>query len=365
MVQKFQHQLARLVSLLHATALQSLSPKSNHKFEILDLNGFEKESILFLENSPDRVEIVMQWVQKLVVDADTDKALKIAPPILSRVYNQLGNGVVDLNQCRTINDIPIPFPFVQSLTVMLLVQTLITPLICAASTGSALWASVDCFIVVTCFWTLNYIAMELEFPFGTDGNDAPLEDMQIDINKSLTVLLQKRALKPPTFDFDAVSHNKVYVRQVNLGNMCEEIFATEKLTQIAEKSCNGELDGTIMGSIRSIKIDLSTSSLMHTAQALADRAGRAVQIGVDARRDPFDTPATVGRTAQSSAEADRTQGFPGTKALHVSIPDSRWRQDKDQSISQEISSGVEIGVLVEGQGASVSTINKNGDLLNS
>jgi len=50
---------------------------------------------------------------------------------------------------------------------------------------------------------VNYIAVELENPFGDDWNDLPLEEMQDDMNRSLISLLRKHAVRPPKFDFVA------------------------------------------------------------------------------------------------------------------------------------------------------------------
>jgi hypothetical protein len=156
------------------------------------------------------------------------------------VYNQLGNGIVELNQCRTISEVPIPFPFVQSLTLLIMIQWVITPLICASSVSNAMWASIDCFIVVLCFWILNYTAMELEFPFGTDKNDLPTPSMQRSLNGSLLVLMHERALKPPVFDFDAVSHSQLFVHKVNLDSITSDIFAMQRHSALQQDALNGK-----------------------------------------------------------------------------------------------------------------------------
>merc|ERR1711907_367011 len=100
----------------------------------------------------------------------TVEVIKIAPPILSRVYNQLGNGIVNLNNARKITEFPIPFPLAQMITIMLLVHLCLTTIVCASSVSSTVWAGVISFVIVMAFWSINFIAVELEMPFGDDPN---------------------------------------------------------------------------------------------------------------------------------------------------------------------------------------------------
>jgi hypothetical protein len=177
-------------------------------FFLIDITGLDKGALQFLQSDlcHDHCEVVMQWIQRLVVQADNSKVIKVAPPILSRVYNQLGNGIVNLNNARKITEFPIPFPLAQMITVMLLVQWAMIPLLCATTIKTWYWAGMISFIVVFCFWSINYIATELEMPFGDDPNDLPLHSMQTDLNASLTTLMQETASTCPEFLFDPKIH---------------------------------------------------------------------------------------------------------------------------------------------------------------
>jgi len=44
-VLKFQHQLARLISLLYASALQQVSTMEIKEFELIELQGFESDAM--------------------------------------------------------------------------------------------------------------------------------------------------------------------------------------------------------------------------------------------------------------------------------------------------------------------------------
>merc|ERR1719171_827585 len=150
----------------------------------------------------DRCEIVLQWVQRLIVDGERKGLMKIAPPILSRTYQQLGNGIVNLNNARKITDFPIPFPLSQMIAFMLFFHWLVTPIIAATTMQTWYWAFMLSFIVSFCYWTINYIAVELEQPFGDDVNDLPLVEMQEDFNKSLRCILHEQSRRVPNFEFE-------------------------------------------------------------------------------------------------------------------------------------------------------------------
>jgi len=200
-VLKFQHQLARLISLLYGVAIQQVSTAESKVMEIIDIEGFQLEHIQFMQQAHDRVEIVLQWTQKLIVEANNKELVKIAPPILSRVYNQLGNGIVNLNNARKIADFPIPFPLAQMITLMLMAHWVVTCAVCATSVRTPVEGSMLAFIIVFSFQSINYIAVELEMPFGDGANDLPIKDMQEDMDASLIALLDKRAQTVPTHSF--------------------------------------------------------------------------------------------------------------------------------------------------------------------
>eukprot|EP00929_Paragymnodinium_shiwhaense_P117851 TRINITY_DN8922_c0_g1_i1.p1 TRINITY_DN8922_c0_g1~~TRINITY_DN8922_c0_g1_i1.p1 ORF type:complete len:616 (-),score=98.25 TRINITY_DN8922_c0_g1_i1:454-2301(-) len=203
-VREFQHKLVRLFSLLYGCALQQVATLDEKKFEVIDLDGFYRPSMEFLQECPDRCEVTLQWIQRLIIDADQQGLVKVAPPILSRVFNELGNGIVNLNNARKITEFPIPFPLAQMITVMLLFHAMVTPVMCAATVSTMYWAAIITFVVTFSYWSINYIAVELEMPFGDDDNDLPLREMQEDMNRSLSMLMVDMAQEVPPFHFKEV-----------------------------------------------------------------------------------------------------------------------------------------------------------------
>jgi len=148
----------------------------------------------------------MQWVQRSIVKSVTNDLLPIAPPIMSRAFQQLGDGYTNLIDAQKITDIPFPFPFAQMVTVLLMVSSAVTPCICAFNIESKWSAGGFTFLSIFGFWSLNYIAGEIERPFGDDDNDLPIDALQCEMNRDLKVLLDVNAQSPPSFSFDRDRH---------------------------------------------------------------------------------------------------------------------------------------------------------------
>mmetsp|Transcript_63968 Transcript_63968/g.181673 ORF Transcript_63968/g.181673 Transcript_63968/m.181673 type:complete len:573 (+) Transcript_63968:190-1908(+) len=213
-VEKFEHLLVRLMSMLYCSALQQVSsPKccgglGGMSFEVIDFDGMDKESLQFLECCSDKCEVVLQWIQRLIVENINNGVLPIAPPILSRVFQEFSRGIVNLNNARKIAEFPFPFPLVQLITVLLVIQTVLIPSVCISALVSPVWAGLVTFLILFCFWCVHYTAEEMEMPFGNNDNDLPLEDMQADMNQSLKTLLERRAQLPPAFKYRAHIHGQ-------------------------------------------------------------------------------------------------------------------------------------------------------------
>mmetsp|Transcript_50149 Transcript_50149/g.126410 ORF Transcript_50149/g.126410 Transcript_50149/m.126410 type:complete len:604 (-) Transcript_50149:66-1877(-) len=198
-VDKFQHHVVRLMSMLYCSGLQQVALITDDKMEIIDNEGLDPEALKFLMRGVDRCEIVLQWVQRLIKDALESGVVNIPPPILSRVFQELSRGIVNVRNVQKIAEIPFPFPYTQMIMVMLILQTMLTPLLAAVTSQTSWWACLMTFITVLAFWCLNYIAAEIEQPFGEDHNDLPIPEMLKDMNKSLRMLLRPETQNYPSW----------------------------------------------------------------------------------------------------------------------------------------------------------------------
>ena len=199
-VQQFQHYLVRLLSLLHCAALQQVSAIDQETFELLDLDGLSDESLTFLDrHEEERPLIILQWIQRLIMIENRKQTLDVPPPILSRVFQEFAQGIVNVHDAEKLTTIKFPFPYAQMLAVMLCASSAVTPIIAGLLLKDLGWALAVTFLSVVALWSINDIAAEIELPFGDDLNDLPVAELQIYMNKLLSILLKKMTQNPPEF----------------------------------------------------------------------------------------------------------------------------------------------------------------------
>jgi len=196
------HEIARYFSLLYGCALSQCSTSSELKLEFIDFSGVDTPHLRHLLATYDQCELVLQWIQRCIVEAAECELIKIAPPILTRVYNQLGGGFVKLARARQIKAFPIPFILAQMITSLMIIHWVSSSVVCAMSLRSVFTAMLVCFLGQMCFWGVHYIAVEMEGPYGGEANDLCLEDLQSDMNRSLLAITHPLARKTPSFEHD-------------------------------------------------------------------------------------------------------------------------------------------------------------------
>lgn len=203
-VELFQNVLVRLASLLHGMALQHVCEVAEDSLEVLDTDGLNEESLIYLETVHDRCEVLVQWLQRLIVTARRSKLIDVADPILTRSLQEMSRGVVNLNNVRRIKDIPFPYPYHQVILILLMLHWLATPILASLYIHSAVLSTVFVFIGQAGFWSLIYTASQLDQPFGEDANDLPMAGLQQDFNRSLLSLLHPLSKQVPSFTQGAI-----------------------------------------------------------------------------------------------------------------------------------------------------------------
>mmetsp|Transcript_79751 Transcript_79751/g.207261 ORF Transcript_79751/g.207261 Transcript_79751/m.207261 type:complete len:564 (-) Transcript_79751:120-1811(-) len=193
-VAEFRHTLVRLMSLCHGSALEEIKSEGSDEFEVIDIQGLDPHTLLYLDESKcehgfNRVEVLLHMIQVLVTQNLDDGVLKVAPPILSRVYQTLSRGLVNLLNATKIKNTRFPFPYAQLIAVFMLLHTVWTPFMIAALVKEPLWAALIAFLPVFGMFSINFVATQLEMPFGQDDNDLPLAHFQHEMNKGLLMLL--------------------------------------------------------------------------------------------------------------------------------------------------------------------------------
>eukprot|EP00930_Biecheleria_cincta_P030638 TRINITY_DN21217_c0_g1_i1.p1 TRINITY_DN21217_c0_g1~~TRINITY_DN21217_c0_g1_i1.p1 ORF type:complete len:569 (+),score=124.84 TRINITY_DN21217_c0_g1_i1:84-1790(+) len=186
----FQELLVRLASALYCSALRQVCDLDENALQVLDLSEVTPESVQMLAEAHDRCQLIIFWLQALIIKAEKDRVLDVPSPILSRSFQELSRGMVNLTNLHKIKEIPFPYPYQQMLIVMLIIHNMITSCMAAVIVGSLFWACTMTFMVTGSFWTVIYIAVEIDQPFGDDPNDLPLIEMQEEFNADLVRLLK-------------------------------------------------------------------------------------------------------------------------------------------------------------------------------
>eukprot|EP00928_Gymnodinium_smaydae_P087058 TRINITY_DN71400_c0_g1_i1.p1 TRINITY_DN71400_c0_g1~~TRINITY_DN71400_c0_g1_i1.p1 ORF type:complete len:680 (-),score=82.54 TRINITY_DN71400_c0_g1_i1:56-2095(-) len=198
-VHSFENLLARMMSMMHCAALRTVS-ECSEEFELLNMEGVEIRSIEYLAEADDKCEVILHWIQKLIVTNLDAGVIEIAPPIVSRVFQELSNGIIDVQGTKKIAEVPFPFPYAQSISILLIIHFLATPVMTSVLMTEPTAAFFTTLASSFCLWAVNYIAAEIENPFGDDPNDLPLKEYQDRFNTGLMGLVNPAFKEIPTLD---------------------------------------------------------------------------------------------------------------------------------------------------------------------
>jgi len=198
-IDRFFHSIVRLVSLLHASALDLMCGTPDKRFPVIDLEGLETASLEYLYDLPCdlRVDVIYQWINGLAVESINSGLLAAPAPIVSRVFQELELSRTELHRVLQVTGIPIPFPYAQASSVLLIVYTIFTPIFMVRWTPHPAVTFAITFFLVLSLWSLELIAVEIENPFGDDVNDLQVGRFQEDFNKRLLLLLHPQTRHVP------------------------------------------------------------------------------------------------------------------------------------------------------------------------
>jgi len=194
-INHFRYKLIHLFSMMHAVAMASISALHERSYSIIDIDHVPKRYIRVLDQLDQRqkVEIVYQWINTLIIVETGKGLLNVPPPILSRVFQEMEKAMIEYNQVVQIMTLPFPFPYSQVCLFMVFGHMICTPFIMAYYTGQASTAALFTFLSSASFFSLEMIAAELENPFGDDPNDLPSQAFQNEMNEGLLLLLHPAA----------------------------------------------------------------------------------------------------------------------------------------------------------------------------
>eukprot|EP00929_Paragymnodinium_shiwhaense_P002747 TRINITY_DN10302_c0_g1_i1.p1 TRINITY_DN10302_c0_g1~~TRINITY_DN10302_c0_g1_i1.p1 ORF type:complete len:569 (+),score=80.03 TRINITY_DN10302_c0_g1_i1:87-1793(+) len=234
-VDSFQHFLVRLMSMLFSASLQSIST-ADCDFRTLGDFGIDKTHLAYLDRAHDKTEVLLNWVQRLVIQNQGTGVLSVPPPILSRVFQELGNGVRELQSAHRLQTCPFPFPYAQAISLFLILNWILLPVIAGFFVPQLGGAALLTFCTVFSMWSINYIAAELEMPFGSDPNDLPLTELQEDFNECMRMLMHPMTKGLPTFIYDEDQHEELWqtLKRVSMQSMPDKLHETRPVDPVVQ-----------------------------------------------------------------------------------------------------------------------------------
>merc|ERR1719396_290098 len=101
----------------------------------------------FLNHAPDKVEIILQWIQRGMILHVQSGVLPVAPPILSRAFQEVSRGIVNLQNARKIADFPYPYPLAQISMILQIVHFVMVPFAASIAVPRG-WAALFSFCTI-------------------------------------------------------------------------------------------------------------------------------------------------------------------------------------------------------------------------
>jgi predicted membrane chloride channel (bestrophin family) len=156
------------------------------------LGGVSDAEIRFIQMARGplaKTQLCWSWLSELIMREHLSGALgKIGPPIISRVAQFLGDGMLYYNQARKIMYVPFPFPTAQIAAFFIIVMTFTVPLLSEQYVSDTWLGALLTFLIVACLAGLHEVARELENPFRNVPNDLPLCTFQAFYNEALLIM---------------------------------------------------------------------------------------------------------------------------------------------------------------------------------
>lgn len=199
-IRQFAHTMIRLFGLMHAMALEEIAGADVKDLPLLDIEGLNKDDLRLLGSTSAqgrKPEIVSQWIKVCILKNMKSGVLSVPAPILTRVFQELGTGLVMYHEALQVVIWPFPFPYAQMSAVLVAIYMVVAPLVLSMWAEDPYYCFVATEISVMCMKGIDMISIELENPFGDDPNDLPTLSMHCSMNRGLALYINEETWKTP------------------------------------------------------------------------------------------------------------------------------------------------------------------------
>lgn len=157
------------------------------------LGGVSANEIAFLQRARGpsaKVTLSWHWLSEFIIREHLAGSLgNVGPPIISRIFQFLSDGMIFYNHARKTMFIPFPFPHAQISAFFVFTIMFTVPILMDEYANDRIAGCLLTFLTVTCLAGLHEVARELENPFRNIPNEIPLVTLQAMFNESLLTLL--------------------------------------------------------------------------------------------------------------------------------------------------------------------------------
>jgi hypothetical protein len=124
---------------------------------LLVIGGVTDSESRALARVEDKSYLVMQWVVDIVVLQGKLKWLEVEGPIVSRIYQELSDGMLGYNQARKLTEIPFPYPYAKLMTSLLAIFALTVPFLISSWVEDTAAAGTLAFVAVWAYYAINEV----------------------------------------------------------------------------------------------------------------------------------------------------------------------------------------------------------------
>lgn len=136
-----------------------------------------------------KTQLCWYWLSEFVIREHLNGSTgKVGPPIISRIIQFLGDGMIYYNHARKIMFIPFPFPHAQLSVLFILVSIPSIAFLMDQYSDNVYVGCLLSFFSVACIAGIHEVARELENPFRNIPNELPLVTFQAQFNEALLIM---------------------------------------------------------------------------------------------------------------------------------------------------------------------------------
>lgn len=182
----------KLQIFLRTRRTREKRPVYNVERPLLVLGGVSDAEIYFLRmarGSAAKTQLSWYWLSEFIIREHLAGSTgKVAPPIISFIFQFLSDGNMYYNRARMVKFITFPFPHAQLSIFYIMITCPLVAFLMHQYVAELWFGSLLTFLTVVLFFSINEVAIELENPFRNIPNELPIVTLQAQFNEALLVM---------------------------------------------------------------------------------------------------------------------------------------------------------------------------------